>query len=173
MDSAKTPKLSSTINGASKACCPRASGSSTCSTPPMVRRSFTWNVVVPGAEAQSFEVLANCWARDAKQVFFQDGPVVNADPAAFGIIDESFARDAVYVFGWSGRVLDGADVGSFEQIGDSLFYRDKQGIYYSGYPSGWLEGADPATFKVGPAHNEGHDRQWTYRGCDKREARQD
>jgi hypothetical protein len=128
---------------------------------------------VAGAEPASFKVLANCWARDDRHAFFQDGLISNADAATFGIIDQGFARDAARVYRWMGKVLEHADPETFEQIGDSLYYRDERAVYYCGYPSGWLEDADPTTFKPGPAHSEGRDRQWTYRGCEKRGPRQE
>jgi hypothetical protein len=136
------------------------------------RKFFYMERAIANADPHSFEVLADCWARDGKHAFFQDGAVANADAATFGIVNQSFARDANHVFGWTGCIIDRADPELFEQIDDSLFYRDNRGVYFGGYPSGWLEGADPATFQVGPNCNEGHDREWVYQGKERKGPRQ-
>jgi hypothetical protein len=128
---------------------------------------------IAGAHAATFEVLADCWARDENNAFFQEHPIEGADARTFDIIATGFARDATHIYRWGGAVLEHADAETFERIDDSLYYRDRRGIYYSGYPGGWIEGADPLTFEVGPRHDEARDGQWTYRGGVRNGPRQD
>jgi len=91
----------------------------------------------------------------------------------FELIDVNFGRDRRFVYGFLGEVIDNADPGSFRRIGESLFYCDNRGVYYTGYPSGWVDGADSTSFAVGPGHDEGHDSVWLYKCNHKKGPRND
>jgi hypothetical protein len=104
-------------------------------------------VVAPACGRHTAEVLGGYYVRGDK-VFWSGGvdspgsrEVVGSDAASFHSIDNSFGRDRSHVY-YDGNELTGADVSSFERLGDSPFAKDKSHV--------WLEGRsisdDPTHF---------------------------
>jgi hypothetical protein len=127
------------------------------------RSVFYCDRAIPEADAASFGIFGQNWAKDRHRVYFQD-KIVAADPATIELIAGNFARDAQRVYGFLGQVLEGADPETFEQAGDarSLYFKDKSRVYYIGYPGGWVDGADPQTFQV-VGNTDGRDARSHYR----------
>lgn len=116
---------------------------------------------IAGADAASFEVLGEYWARDANRVYFQD-KLVDADRTTIELVADDFVRDGARVYKFLGEVLEGADPQTFQPAG-GLYFKDRARVYYNGYPSGWVEGADAATFQAVPDKPaEGRDARHYY-----------
>ncbi len=117
---------------------------------------------IVGADATNFEVFGEYWARDANRVYFQD-KLVQADRAKIEWIADQFVRDGERVYGFGGQVLEGADPLTFQPAG-GLYFKDWARVYYTGYPSGWVEGADAGTFQaVQDGKSDARDSRHYYR----------
>jgi hypothetical protein len=87
---------------------------------------------VKGADAPSFEVLLDSWARDAHHAYNQNLRL-KADRDSFVVLNELFARDRESAF-YLGGTITGADGATFEaldagafQTGPGFWYRQVQG----------------------------------------------
>ena len=116
---------------------------------------------IRGADAATFCVLNQIWARDSKHVFVYDSLIRGADAGSFEVFNELYARDinrAYYSFG----AIKNADPATFHALDNGLrktrypwkshsgFAADRAAVYHYtltiGKPS-ILRGADPASFK--------------------------
>jgi hypothetical protein len=114
-----------------------------------------------GADAATFQVLNEIWARDAKRVFVHDSVIPGADAESFEVFNKLYARDrgrAYYSFG----IIKTADPSTFRALDSGVrktrspwkshsgFAADRDAVYYYkctiGKPT-ILKGADAATFE--------------------------
>ena len=109
---------------------------------------------LPDADADSFTVLNDYTAKDARHIFYHETVVLpEADSASFELIEDvdHYGKDnnAVYdiLYQHSG-VIEGADPATLQVLGRG-YLRDQKRIYYrSNYqPTEVLAGADAATFE--------------------------
>lgn len=82
---------------------------------------------IRGADAASFEVLSDTWARDRKHVYDVGRKITKADPKTFVVLNRVYARDSQHVYASLAGVLKGADVESFEIL-DSGFLRPSEAV---------------------------------------------
>jgi len=116
---------------------------------------------IRGADAATFKVLNEVWARDAKRVFVYDSLIRGADADSFEVFNELYARDcakAYYSFG----IIKTADHSTFRALDNgqretrdpwkihSGFAADSEAVYHYeltiGKPS-ILRSADPSSFE--------------------------
>lgn len=129
---------------------------------------------INGADFDSFKILDEAYALDTFRVYYNGGPISDADPSTFEILESNFSRDARHVYR-SGDVFSD-DPLNFEILGENI-YRDSRHIYWSaeiisddpsqlvviGSSSQYtylkdsrtvfvygnpIQGADPATFEI-------------------------
>jgi hypothetical protein len=81
--------------------------------------------------------------RDARTVFVQGNPILQADPATFQVIQEDYARDQRHIF-YFDQVIASADLASFQVLA-SPYARDAQSVFWMQHP---IPGADPQSFKI-------------------------
>lgn len=104
-------------------------------------------VVLPDADAASFELLDRPgWAKDSDHIFQRDR-IISDDPAHFELLDGDLARDSHVVYWSDGSVLseDPAHFAIVSNADHYLFTRDSTTVHVNGNP---VTGADPATFEV-------------------------
>jgi hypothetical protein len=113
-----------------------------------------------GADPESFSVLNQIWAKDAKHVFVQDSLIRDADAESFEVFNALYARDSLRAY-YSYGIIKTADPATFHALDKGIrethyrwksfsgFAADKNDVYHYtltiGKPS-ILKGADPATF---------------------------
>ncbi|MFO1316803.1 MAG: DKNYY domain-containing protein [Burkholderiales bacterium] len=118
---------------------------------------------IPEADAASFTVLSDRYAKDRARVYYADAyresreyfsirhdrvrTVAEADPASFRLLAHDYARDARNVY-FEGTRIPVRDAGTFEPLDDG-FARDRIAGYYQQQEIG---GSDGATFAVVGAH---------------------
>jgi len=116
---------------------------------------------VRGADAATFSVFNQIWARDSKRVFVYDTLIRGADADSFEVFNELYARDKNRAY-YSCGTIKNADPSTFHALDNGLrktryrwkshsgFAADKDAVYHYtltiGKPS-VLRGADPSTFK--------------------------
>jgi hypothetical protein len=88
--------------------------------------------------------------KDKNSVYLGSSVVAGIDAKTFEYVgkDSLYFKDSSHVYLYSRRageidVVDGADPGSFECVGDCSYAKDRKAVYYGFYI---VEGADPATF---------------------------
>jgi len=100
------------------------------------------------ADVSSFKTLKwfadDFWAVDSRCAYFDTTRIEGVDLPTFDLISFSVARDKHRVY-FLGKVLPEADPATFEEIGNSAYYRDKSHIWCG---NDLLEDADMATFVV-------------------------
>ncbi|MFC3679232.1 DKNYY domain-containing protein [Bacterioplanoides pacificum] len=87
---------------------------------------------------------------DGARVYFQQHHLPDADADSFTVLNDYTAKDARHIFYHETLVLPEADSASFELIEDVDHYgKDNNAVYDMLYQhSGVIEGADPATLQV-------------------------
>jgi hypothetical protein len=113
-----------------------------------------WNEdEVKGADARSFVLLNETWARDDKHVYVSGRPQRKADAPTFRVLDEVYAKDAGTVLTVAGPLPE-ADASSFEALGPGTsqgYGRDGHHVFHYvrtiGRPRA-LKNADPSSFRV-------------------------
>jgi hypothetical protein len=120
----------------------------------------------PEIDASTFEMLDDAIARDRSHVYFLMHAVPGADPATFRILKprrkcrqdfSGFSLDQTHVYLYM-TLLPGADPKTFEMVEPELDAKGecaRTGLYSRDAHHVWngnveVEGADPATFVVGP-----------------------
>lgn len=109
--------------------------------------------ILEEVDASSFEYLGSygtemgsgSYAKDKDRIYGSCGEILeNFDPKTFRMFgDMGMAQDKNSIISW-GNVVEGADVASFEFLGEAL-WKDKNRVYYLGRV---IEGADLATFTM-------------------------
>ncbi len=84
-----------------------------------------------GADAGTFEVLTEIYARDRRQVWVHDQPLA-ADVESFEALAVDVARDRRHVY-QRDRIVQGADPATFEVLGLNLA-RDRDRVFYGDRP---------------------------------------
>lgn len=120
--------------------------------------------LVKGADAGSFRVLNDCYARDTDRIYYFGHPgdlykgihEIPCQAASFTILDYPYSKDANAVFYLYTRIKN-ADAASFSIIGNN-FSRDKDHVY-SG--ANVLAGADAATFMIPPHDGTADDMNYS------------
>ncbi|MBY0293845.1 DKNYY domain-containing protein [Patescibacteria group bacterium] len=110
---------------------------------------YQYDHVVPGADADTFEVTGYYYAKDLFSVYYDGKKMKNADSDTFEELGDGYAKDAKHVY-YSGDILEGADAATFERSESSeegALGRDAMGVYYYGEK---IEDADPETFVTLP-----------------------
>ena len=114
-----------------------------------------------GADAATFKVLNEIWAKDAKRVFVYDSLIRGADAESFEVFNCLYARDSTRAY-YSYGIIKTADHSTFRALDSGIrntrhpwkshsgFAADTDAVYHYaltvGKPS-ILKGADPATFE--------------------------
>ena len=99
--------------------------------------------------AATFEILGEYWAHDADRIYFQDDSVSQAERSTFELIDVNLGTTDRHVYEF-GKILDNADPGSFQRIGESLFLSRQSGVFCIGYPGGWVDGKTWRPLRLDP-----------------------
>jgi hypothetical protein len=113
--------------------------------------------VMAQADAASFRVITDGYARDAGQLFYAGKRVAVKDLESFVVLDHGYARDKLVGY-YERRPVAGSDGASFAALSPN-YAKDKARVYYSFMESGEpnvpavprsvrVAGADPATFEV-------------------------
>jgi hypothetical protein len=135
----------------------------------------TWRC--KGADAKSFEVLNDIWAKDSKRLFCVGLRLMSADHDTFRVLNDLYARDKDNIFYLGGIAKKVADPATFEVLDSGSmdtpwhwksycgYARDSRHVYFyepskSSYPH-VMRGADPATFRV-LEHGYGTDGKSVY-----------
>jgi hypothetical protein len=95
------------------------------------RRVYYSDDPLEHASPKSFRIIAEWFTTDGRHIYFQRSRLENADLSTFSVDEDGSAigRDSMNVY-MSGAHIDGADPITFQQIGESHYYRDKQSVYY-------------------------------------------
>lgn len=84
------------------------------------------------------------WAKDSRCAYYDSVRIDGVDLASFKISDKWIAKDKNHVY-MDGLLLAGADPATFEEVGNTLYYRDKSHVWNVRQ---LLPDADPATFEM-------------------------
>ncbi|MBK7320298.1 DKNYY domain-containing protein [Candidatus Villigracilis affinis] len=88
---------------------------------------------IQGADANSFEVIADAYSRDERHVFYFYEIIPNADGATFEMLESPYARDGNAVY-WMGQAIPNADPKTFKVLNanfecsadaDHAYYQDQ------------------------------------------------
>jgi DKNYY family len=115
--------------------------------------------IIPQSDGPSFKLLEKPYAADWAHVYY-GAQVLSNSPQTFKIIAKlekiTFSTDGKKVFSGSVEFLPGtADAASFERIGPSGYFRDRNRVYTF---EKVVEGADPRSFEVLPDYEERYAR---------------
>lgn len=106
-------------------------------------RVYFDNIAIPIADAQTFKVLSQNFAKDYTYVFYQNEIVYWADKDSFEVIAEHCAKDKNQIYyGYEKNIF--ADLDSFVVLND-YHSKDKNNIYFKNAP---FLNADYDTFMV-------------------------
>jgi hypothetical protein len=103
--------------------------------------------VLPGADAASFQPLDRPgWAKDAHHVYLRDAPISD-DPSHFDLLDGNLAKDGAAVYWSDGSVLS-HDPAHFAIVSNVDHYLFTKDGRTVHVNGSPIDGADPATFRV-------------------------
>jgi hypothetical protein len=116
-------------------------------------KSYVWddktvyylNGPVDGADPGTFEDLGNYWARDSRNILFQEKLIKEADRKSFRIFDDPFAVDDKHIFAFPGRIISEHHE---DPIPLGTGYYKISGKIFSGFEE--VPSADLKTFKTLP-----------------------
>lgn len=122
--------------------------------------SFADGFVIPNSDGLSFEVIRKPFAKDRNHVFYERG-VLSDSPATFKILisntANAFSTDGKQVYYGNKPQFPGTlDASTFERIGETNFYRDKNRVYLIYNRQEIVADADPATFKIASDYSEAY-----------------
>lgn len=122
------------------------------------------------ADIASFQVRSYGYARDNTTGYYMREPVPGSDGRTFANLDSEWSRDATHVW-WSdvdlssqpagaliNRLAEGADPTTFQPL-EYGYGKDATRVYFQGTV---VEGADAASFAVGPEGDAAHDKNGAY-----------
>ena len=89
---------------------------------------------IQGADKNSFEVLGNYIAKDKNNVYYKGKKMENVDSKSFKNFGNFIGKDKNRVFYITGNEdIKDADASSFEIMGDTRYFRDKNNIFVIKY----------------------------------------
>ena len=96
---------------------------------------------IQGADKNSFEVLGNYIAKDKNNVYYKGRKMENVDSASFKTFGNFIGKDKNRVFYITGNEdIKDADAKSFEIMGDTRYFRDKNNIFVIKYSNDFPDG---------------------------------
>ncbi|WP_026749650.1 DKNYY domain-containing protein [Leptotrichia trevisanii] len=96
---------------------------------------------IQGADKNSFEVLGNYIAKDKNNVYYNGKKMENVDSKSFKNFGNFIGKDKNRVFYITGNEdIKDADAESFEIMGDTRYFRDKNNIFVIKYSNDFPDG---------------------------------
>ena len=96
---------------------------------------------IQGADKNSFEVLGNYIAKDKNNVYYNGKKMENVDSKSFKNFGDFIGKDKNRVFYITGNEdIKDADAESFEIMGDTYYFRDKNNIFVIKYSNDFPNG---------------------------------
>ena len=96
---------------------------------------------IQGADKNSFEVLGNYIAKDKNNVYYNGKKMENVDSKSFKNFGNFIGKDKNRVFYITGNEdIKDADAESFEIMGDTYYFRDKNNIFVIKYSNDFPDG---------------------------------
>jgi len=96
---------------------------------------------IRGADKNSFEVLGNYIAKDKNNVYYNGKKMENVDSKSFKNFGNFIGKDKNRVFYITGNEdIKDADAESFEIMGDTRYFRDKNNIFVIKYSNDFPDG---------------------------------
>ena len=96
---------------------------------------------IQGADKNSFEVLGNYIAKDKNNVYYNGKKMENVDSKSFKNFGNFIGKDKNRVFYITGNEdIKDADAKSFEIMGDTRYFRDKNNIFVIKYSNDFPDG---------------------------------
>ena len=96
---------------------------------------------IQGADKNSFEVLGNYIAKDKNNVYYKGRKMENVDSASIKTFGNFIGKDKNRVFYITGNEdIKDADAESFEIMGDTYYFRDKNNIFVIKYSNDFPDG---------------------------------
>ena len=96
---------------------------------------------IQGADKNSFEVLGNYIAKDKNNVYYKGKKMENVDSKSFKNFGNFIGKDKNRVFYITGNEdIKDADAESFEIMGDTYYFRDKNNIFVIKYSNDFPDG---------------------------------
>ena len=96
---------------------------------------------IQGADKNSFEVLGNYIAKDKNNVYYKGRKMENVDSASIKTFGNFIGKDKNRVFYITGNEdIKDADASSFEIMGDTYYFRDKNNIFVIKYSNDFPDG---------------------------------
>ncbi len=107
------------------------------------RHVYRGEEVVDELDPQTFRHLGNGYYVDKGHVFCASGEIVGADPLTFTVLPGNYyTKDGSRAY-YSGEVLEGVDVPTFQSVKDIEYAWDMNHVYYADRV---IPGADPKSF---------------------------
>ena len=96
---------------------------------------------IQGVDKNSFEVLGNYIAKDKNNVYYKGRKMENVDSASIKTFGNFIGKDKNRVFYITGNEdIKDADASSFEIMGDTYYFRDKNNIFVIKYSNDFPDG---------------------------------
>ena len=96
---------------------------------------------IQGADKNSFEVLSYYIAKDKNNVYYNGKKMENVDSKSFKNFDDFIGKDKNRVFYVTGNEdIKDVDTKSFEIMGDTYYFRDKNNIFVIKYSNDFPDG---------------------------------
>ena len=96
---------------------------------------------IQGADKNSFEVLGNYIAKDKNNVYYKGRKMENVDSASIKTFGNFIGKDKNRVFYITGNEnIKDTDAESFEIMGDTYYFRDKNNIFVIKYSNDFPDG---------------------------------
>ena len=96
---------------------------------------------IQGADKNSFEILGNYIAKDKNNVYYNGKKMENVDSKSFKNFGNFIGKDKNRVFYITGNEdIKDADAESFEIMGDTYYFRDKNNIFVIKYSNDFPDG---------------------------------
>ncbi|WP_314394627.1 DKNYY domain-containing protein [Leptotrichia shahii] len=96
---------------------------------------------IQGADKNSFEVLGNYIAKDKNNVYYKGRKMENVDSPSIKTFGNFIGKDKNRVFYITGNEdIKDADAKSFEMMGDTYYFRDKNNIFVIKYSNDFPDG---------------------------------
>ncbi len=86
---------------------------------------------LPNADPESFNTIDSDlrWFKDKASIYYNQIKLHKADPQSFRLLDMNYGIDKSRAY-FEHNLIAGADIGSFEQIGDHYCAQDKNYVYF-------------------------------------------